>query len=234
MLSSPRRGSAGRHGRCSAASRGGRHARSFAMCDGRRPGVCGFDVMPGSLRRSSAPHRSDGGKGGEAGVQDASTSGSDGVSSTGTRGAGPLGGGSANPLRSGEYTEKIDGTSRTYVVDVPIGYDTNATYRSPQQKPLRGSDRACGSKPFCAVPGLRRAHHLVRIPGRTPAVVGAAAGDLQVFLAVLSTGAVGATSGDSGKQAAGARRARWCCRRPLSWRILASDADLQAMWRRSR
>lgn len=51
-------------------------------------------------------------------------SGEGGSESTGSPGCG-----SDNPLTSGNYSENIDGTNRTYVLDVPSGYDKNNEYR---------------------------------------------------------------------------------------------------------
>jgi polyhydroxybutyrate depolymerase len=82
--------------------------------------LCGDDELP---------KRSDVGEAGASGIEGASTSGSGSGASVGTQGAGTLGCGSARPLKSGNYTENIGGAPRTYVVDVPIGYDTDKTYR---------------------------------------------------------------------------------------------------------
>jgi polyhydroxybutyrate depolymerase len=48
---------------------------------------------------------------------------------TGIEGAGSPGCGAANPLQSNTVTVDIDGTSRTYVLDVPTDYDTNTQYK---------------------------------------------------------------------------------------------------------
>jgi poly(3-hydroxybutyrate) depolymerase len=52
-----------------------------------------------------------------------------GGGSGGSPGAGSPGCGSETPLESGTFTIDVDGTERTYILDVPASYDTNHQYR---------------------------------------------------------------------------------------------------------
>jgi polyhydroxybutyrate depolymerase len=54
----------------------------------------------------------------------AATGGSGGVQGTGSPGCG-----SANPLKSATITVDVDGKSRSYILDVPTGYETSTKYR---------------------------------------------------------------------------------------------------------
>jgi polyhydroxybutyrate depolymerase len=56
-------------------------------------------------------------------------SGTGGSGTGGSGGRGSLGCGIASPMQSGTFATTIGGTSRQYIVDVPIPYDTNRPYR---------------------------------------------------------------------------------------------------------
>jgi polyhydroxybutyrate depolymerase len=66
---------------------------------------------------------------GRAGTEGAAGNGSGDGGPWDLHGPGTSGCGLANPMKSGNFAQTIDGTSRTYVLDVPSGYDTNHPYR---------------------------------------------------------------------------------------------------------
>ena len=53
----------------------------------------------------------------------------DGPAIDGSTGSGSPGCSAASPLKSGTFTESIGGTSRTWMLDVPTGYDASKPYR---------------------------------------------------------------------------------------------------------
>jgi polyhydroxybutyrate depolymerase len=109
------------------AATGGRSAGGAAT-GGRSAG--GATTGGRSAGGASSGGSGDGGSAtGGSGDGGSSTGGSGTGGSSGGEGTGSPGCGSASPLKSSTINVDIDGTSRSYILDVPNGYDTNQKYK---------------------------------------------------------------------------------------------------------
>ena len=120
-----------------AASAGQSSNGGMASSVGGKPGGAGAGgSSAGGASSGSAGVATFGGNGGLAsagsspgGAKSDGGGASAGGSAGGSSGKGSPGCGSMSPLKSGTFNEMIDGTSRKYVLDVPVNYDPNKKHR---------------------------------------------------------------------------------------------------------